>query len=107
VDTKISSGEVFPEVVIHAAKCSKFRTDHKDRQMRGLTMRNNPIAGVMLSLLIVAALFCPVAYGGQSETLVEAARRNDLKQALDLIDKGVDANSKGKGVLSALMAASS
>jgi hypothetical protein len=64
-------------------------------------MRKNPLAGVTLSLFIVAALFCPMACADQGEALTRAASEGDLKQALDLLDKGVDVNARdnnGRGI---------
>ena len=66
-------------------------------------MHKNPIVGTMVSLLTVAASFCPIAYADQGGALIEAARKGDLKQVQELLDEGVNINSSDKEGQTALM----
>ncbi len=64
------------------------------------------IAITLMGLTAVLAIFCSASQAGESQELVEAARRDDLKQVQDLLDKGVDVNAKDNESMTALMAAS-
>ena len=62
---------------------------------------------VMTALLIVT-IFCPVAYADQSEALIKALRKGDVKQVQELLKKGADVNAKdGHGSPALVLAAES
>lgn len=71
-------------------------------------MRKLGIATIVTGLFTVTTIFfvCSLAFADQGEALVEAARRNDLKQVQELLESGADVNAKGNRVFTALMAAS-
>jgi len=67
-----------------------------------LTMCKPVIAIIVTGLLIVLTISGPVSCAGQSEALIEAARKGDLKQVQELLDKGANVSArmdKGKTAL--------
>jgi uncharacterized protein len=69
-------------------------------------MLKNLIVAVIVSLLIVAALFCSIACADQDEALTRAASEGDVRQVQALLDEGVDVNARDKAGGTALMRAS-
>lgn len=66
-------------------------------------MHNSRITVTTMWLLLVFALFCPVSFAqDQSQALIEAARKGDLKLVQELLAKGTDVNAKGASGVTAL-----
>lgn len=70
-------------------------------------MTHKAIIAVVIAIeLIVLTTWCPVSFAqDQSQALIEAARKGDLKQVQDLLEKGTDVNAKTKTGRTVLMAA--
>jgi ankyrin repeat protein len=69
-------------------------------------MQRTGIVVVIASLLIVLTIFYSGTCADQGEDLLDAARKNDLAKAHELLDSGTDPNAKGIYVYTPLMWAS-
>jgi ankyrin repeat protein len=70
-------------------------------------MHKSGYAIVVTGLLTVLMISYSVSHAGQSEALIDAATRGDLKQIQRLLDGGADVNAKDRSGDTALMRASS
>jgi len=68
-------------------------------------MHRKAIAIVVSGLTVVVVLLTSAAYGDQGDALVEAARKGDLKQVQDLLNQGVNPDSRDKYGSTAIAAA--
>ena len=69
-----------------------------------ITMRESRIAALITGLLLVLSVFCSASFA-QDQALIEAAKKGDLKQVQELLEKGADVNAKGMFGQTALMEA--
>lgn len=69
-------------------------------------MHKSGYAIVVTGLLTVLMISYSVSHAGQSEALIDAAKRGDLRQVQHLLDRGADVNAKDRWGNTRLMSAS-